>query len=503
MRRTLLPLATSALALIAAGPALADLTAEDVWNSWLSIAEAQGQTVTVGGTSRDAETLTQSGVTMTMVMSEGRVEMTLDEVVFTEEFGGSVAIGLPDSYDVEAEFEDDEGQTVGFTLVVSHPGLSISASGDPDAISYAYAGETATMAMTGISVNGETQNIDISGTVSGFSGESNVTAGALQMTESTFTAAELTATGQGVVPDDPATGVEGGAFDFDFSMVDVASQSQGAMPSDPAQFMAALADGAAMDFSVTHGGSSLSFDSTVDGQPVQTTQTNASGALSFAINSESLSFEATGLDSEVQMAGMAPMMPPVSYTLESSSALLSLPVSPSDEPRDFSLSLRLEGLAVNEGLWSMFDPAGALPRDPATVIVDVSGSGQWFVNVFDPETIEQMETAPMIPGQVNSVQVNEIRIALAGAMATLSGAFDIDNSQMPPVPVGAADLNIAGLNGLIDTLISIGLVPEEQAMGARMFMGMFAVPGDGPDTLKSEIETTADGAVIVNGQRVK
>ena len=49
----------------------------------------------------------------------------------------------------------------------------------------------------------------------------------------------------------------------------------------------------------------------------------------------------------------------------------------------------------------------------------------------------------------------------------------------------------------------MGLVPEEQAMGARMMMGLFARPGDGEDTLVSTIEVQEDGSVLANGQRIR
>ncbi|WP_405117314.1 hypothetical protein [Phaeobacter sp. BS23] len=49
----------------------------------------------------------------------------------------------------------------------------------------------------------------------------------------------------------------------------------------------------------------------------------------------------------------------------------------------------------------------------------------------------------------------------------------------------------------------MGLVSDSDAMGARMMMGMLAVPGDGEDTLTSKIEVTEDGQIKANGQRIK
>ena len=55
---------------------------------------------------------------------------------------------------------------------------------------------------------------------------------------------------------------------------------------------------------------------------------------------------------------------------------------------------------------------------------------------------------------------------------------------------------------IVDKLVAMGLIPEDQAMGARMMMGMFAVPS-GEDELTSKIEFKEDGGVYANGQRIQ
>ena len=56
---------------------------------------------------------------------------------------------------------------------------------------------------------------------------------------------------------------------------------------------------------------------------------------------------------------------------------------------------------------------------------------------------------------------------------------------------------------LVAMASSVPVAPEEQAAGARMMMGLFAVPGDGEDTLTSTIEVKGDGQILANGQRIK
>jgi hypothetical protein len=70
-----------------------------------------------------------------------------------------------------------------------------------------------------------------------------------------------------------------------------------------------------------------------------------------------------------------------------------------------------------------------------------------------------------------------------------------------PKPVGAVDLSLTGGNRLIDTLVAMGVVPEDQAGFARMMLGLYAVPS-GEDALTSKIEFKEDGGIYANGQRV-
>ena len=94
-----------------------------------------------------------------------------------------------------------------------------------------------------------------------------------------------------------------------------------------------------------------------------------------------------------------------------------------------------------------------------------------------------------------------------GAKLTGNGAVTFEHDENGPTalkPSGAVDLKLVGGNTLIDTLVSSGLLPAQMAMGARMMMGMFAVPAEGEeDTLKSKLEFTRDGQILANGQRIK
>jgi PPE-repeat protein len=124
---------------------------------------------------------------------------------------------------------------------------------------------------------------------------------------------------------------------------------------------------------------------------------------------------------------------------------------------------------------------------------------------MDPNIAENM---PDVPGELNALTINELLVSAAGAKLSGTGDFTFDNSDLAtfdgvPAPTGEANLELSGANGLMDKLIQMGLMSDSDAMGARMMMGMLAVPGEGEDTLKSKLEINGEGQIMANGQRIK
>ncbi|MCV6591878.1 MAG: DUF2125 domain-containing protein, partial [Silicimonas sp.] len=199
--------------------------------------------------------------------------------------------------------------------------------------------------------------------------------------------------------------------------------------------------------------------------------------------------------------GSAIPLPPMTFKMDEQSGRLKMPVVPGEAKQDFALVMALKGLEIDPFVWSMIDPGGQLPRDAATLVIDTAGEVILTEDIFDPEYAESAPSAP--PGSIEALDVNEIRLSVAGAELTGDGALTFNNAMGIPMPIGAVNMMLKGGNGLLDKLVAMGLIPEEQAMGARMMTGMFARPGDGPDTLVSTIEMKEDGSILANGQRIK
>ena len=273
------------------------------------------------------------------------------------------------------------------------------------------------------------------------------------------------------------------------------------------KMIGALKAGFAFDGGFAYTDGSTSFEITENGGQTAGVSSSETGLLKVAMSEAGLHYgaEATGLKSNMT-SSQFPFT--IELTAEKSALSLTMPISASEDAQDFGLTVQLANFTTSEMLWAMVDPTGQLPRDPATLHLDVSGKATLSFDMMDPESITGVGTGAQNPGEVNSVNINALELTATGASLTGTGAFQIDNSDTQtfsgmPKPVGAVDLKLVGGNGLIDKLVAMGLLPEDQAMGARMMMGLFTIPSGTPDTLTSKIEVNDQGHVLANGQRLR
>ncbi len=198
----------------------------------------------------------------------------------------------------------------------------------------------------------------------------------------------------------------------------------------------------------------------------------------------------------------------LSFAMDNTAFNLSAPVMKSDAPQNFALGVNLADFTMSDLVWGMINPQGTLPRDPATISLDLSGTATMLADYLDLQNSTQALSADGVPAQLETVNLNALIIEALGAKLTGNGTVTFDNSDPGAEPgelkpTGAIDLKLVGGNTLLDKLVEAGLLPAQMVMGARMMMGMFAVPGDGEDTLQSKLEFTRSGAILANGQRIK
>ena len=235
-----------------------------------------------------------------------------------------------------------------------------------------------------------------------------------------------------------------------------------------ADMAAALKAGFATDGNFTYGAGSFDFDAAGGTDTTKGTTTIGSGSIVFAMNADRLNYGGGAKDVAIKFSGSSIPVPEVAMSYGEAAFNFLMPVMKSDTPSDFAFLTRIIDFKLSDDIWSMFDAGKVLPRDPATVVIDAKGKANWLVDIMDPKASEKMGPND-VPAQLQSLDINEVTLRLAGASVDGKGAFTFDNTdtttfQGMPTPTGTLDLKIVGANGLLDKLIKLGFVPEDQAM---------------------------------------
>lgn len=501
------PVAVAALLSTLALPAAAEITAAEVWADWQGLVESYGPTLTIGSEERTGDGLTLIDVAVEYDDPEEdlRIMATIPEIVFEERGDGTVEITLSSQYPVAVAGTDVEtGLPYTFELTARQPGLVTIASGDEGATRYDYFGPEVNASIDTIVIDGEEVDFDLSVGLNGLKGSYEATDGMPRRFVSKTDAEDLTITAEGVDPDDSTA-----TFAIAMNVSDIASEGSGIVTALAGfeDMSTMLSSGFDTSWTVSHGAAEYTFAGANGAEVFNLTTTSESGSLAGEIGPGGLVYEGgnTGLDVTLSSSDMP--FPQVSFSMSEAMGRFAIPTLPAEEASDFGLLLRLAGLDIDEALWNLFDPAGQLPRDPATLLIDIAGQARWLVDVFDPEVTGEMGS-DAVPGEIESLTIEALELSAAGAEITGDGAFAFDNSGAGPFapapsPSGTLNLRLEGGNTLLDTLVALGLLPEEQAMGARMMLGLFARPGTGEDTLVSTIEVGTDGSISANGQRIR
>lgn len=492
-------------AILAGSTAFAEVTAQQVWDNWKDQLDLYGEGgVTIGSETMSGSTLTVSDLSIQMSDPEANITATLDEIQLSEMGDGTVSITMSDTYPMTVTFTPTSGDPTTLNIVARNEGMSVIVSGTPDVMEYALNAPSYVIALEGIAGDGADE-IDINAaavTMTNLSGTYVTRSDNLQRVDYALAVESVD-----IAADVSEPGGDG-MFVMNGTFADVTAQAKIALPIDMDMDApeTAFIDGLSIAGGYSFGATSYDFAIDADGEQADGAASIEGGSLTVAMDIDGLLYqgETRGLNVLLNIPGELPF--PVEAQLGAYGFAMEVPLSSADEPRDFALSLNIADLAVSNGIWNMVDPGEILPRDPATASFALSGTATPFFDLLDPE---QAQAAAMsdIPGELNSLSLDSLKLAIAGALITGDGSFTFDNDDLAtfdgfPRPEGALELSINGVNGLIDKLIQMGLLPEEQAMGGRMMLGMFATPV-GDDMLTSTIEVNSEGHVLANGQRLR
>ncbi|WP_170571727.1 DUF2125 domain-containing protein [Ruegeria atlantica] len=497
--------AVLAYAIVTQG-AFADVTAQQVWDDWQSYLSQMGYTISANqATSGNVTTITDMTAVASVPDTDGSFTMTMPQMTLTENGDGTVSIDLPESFPMALSGEA-EGEAFSVDIEYYHSGLEMIVSGDPDDMIYNYSAPTLGMKLGGLQVDNETVPDDIMAmdlAMTDLTGSSRMKIGETRSIDQDMTAAGLT---YDLAFNDPE-GADDGKINGKLNQL--AFEGTSVIPADfdstdPQTF---FKGGFSFSGLFTYASGQTAIEGSSEGQAFSMGSESEGGRFGVSIDEQRLAYDIEQNDAKLAVT-TADLPFPIEIAMANAGLKFEFPVQQSEEVQPFGFAINLTNFTMSDVLWSIFDPAGALPRDPATIALDTTGTAKILTDFFDPASVEALETSGEAPGELHSLKINELLVSLVGAKLTGNGDFTFDNSGATelgslPTPAGVANLQLVGANALIDTLISMGLVQENQAIGARMMMGMMAVPGEEPDTLNSKIEFTEDGQILANGQRIK
>lgn len=493
---------STALALLISAPAALAVTPEEVWTNWQTILSASGE-VTGAATTRNGDTLEATGVVFTLKNPDdgATVSTTFDRVAFRDRGDGSVEITLPASYPVNLS-GGEAGDPQAFTISTTNTGLSIIASGTAEATSYDMAAEAFGVTVDGFKDGaGAPIDLTVKAAMTGIAGKYGVTPGA--GATGIDSSGKVASTTIDVVAKNPKDSI-------DLTLAVTVGETSGTTKGNfigqekMANMSEALKAGFMVDSTSSIGAVTIKGNVVEAGKT--TTIDTSIGGLSgkVAIDSQRVDygFGVTGFAGKV--AGPDMPVPEISTAFGELAFGILLPVAMTDAPQDFTMTFKLADLTAADGLWAMFDPGNQLKRDPATLILDLKGKGRWTADIMDP-AVQQQQAAP--PLELTALDLPQLLIKALGGQIDATGALTFDNTDLAtyggfPAPTGKITANLKGINALIDTAVSMGVIPEDQVMGVRMGLAMFAKPGAGPDELVSEIEFK-EKHLFVNGQQLQ
>lgn len=490
--------------------AQADVTPQQAWESLQAqmTMGGTGQQLSTDGTETDGDTLIVRNVRVTTDQSQtqeifgekittnSKSDVIMGDLTFVANGDGSVTVTYPDAMTMslggDTTGNDPWSATVDIALTNSTDVISEAEGG---ALQHRQSADAIAMTLTSVT-GGDValagpNELTMTDTVSIWT----ILDGDLIEMEGDFSAASTTFNIALALPDDAA-------IKFDGSLDGLKGEGRFVIPADFDSNSPAYPTGMVMDFTYGVASGAYDFDIRTEDGPVAGKVSFGQSDQKFAMSEERVTID--GLAKDLAFEASVPMLPfPLSGEIAEYGIGFDMPLSKTDAPTDAGMKVILDGVALGDGIWGLFDPQAILPHTPLTVRADLGAMVKMFGSITDPE---EMATADA-PGELHSAKINELRINGVGLDVTGKGAVTFDNSDLEtydgmPAPKGTVTFDISGANGLIDNLVKMGLVQQEQAMMGRMTLGMFTKP-TGDDALSSEIEFKDGGQIFANGQRLK
>lgn len=479
-------------ALAGAAPARADVTAEQVWQGVVDYYAALGQAVTVDGRDMAGDTLVVTGARIGGTDRDATFDLRVPEIRLRETGDGRVEVTAAERITGSVAIRKDAAGAARTRFELMQTGATVMVSGSPDDLVFDYAIPALTAATADPAAAATPLPLAFSVTMKNGAGKARMSGTAMRILDGDATVGTVGFDVTATPPEDGAAPVR-----LTGTLNDASVLSGVQMPADVdlADMAAALAAGYRQKSRLRFASGNVAADVGQAGDRTNVQAGLADGEISLYTSRDGLAYALrTGASRAVVQSPALPV--PAEMAVGAAAAGISAPVTPGAAAQPFSTEFRVSALTLSDGIWAMFDPTAALPRDPMSVALDLSGTIRLAHALFDQDMAGGVGT---IPAEVENLSLNAFEASALGAGIAASGTARMVKGGAQPIPVGSAQIEVNGLGGLLDRLVTMGLVPQDQAMGLRMMMAMFTVPG-ADDSATSRIESDAEGNVRVNGQ---
>jgi len=495
---------TALSAVLCASMAQADVTADQIWKDWSDYYTSLGQKISAETSNKEGDTLVLGNVKLTSTLNDGSSEAMIPQLRMKEMGDGTVEITLSEDVPMTIHTKSLDGKANDIKLTFHQSGMNVKASGTPDSLDYDYAAPEISVNIDDLNVDGTSAPVKLRLTNKNVAGQYHTENSAGRSIASKMKIDTMDVAISGADPKGEGT------FNLTGALNGLTGTGTMTLPekADMNDMNAAMQAGMAIDGSFNYTDGAYKIEATGP-QGAFTADTSAlAGTLNVKLSKDGIAYGGASGETKLALSGAA--MPfPVDATIAESAFNFAIPVSKSDTPMPAALLIKLVDLKVSDSLWNMVDPTTKLPHDPATLVIDLSGAIRPLIDLFDPKQSEALVAAAEnggapghgSPFEVTGAKINTLQVKAVGAELTGTGDVTFDNSGPMPKPTGVVDLKATGVNKLMDSLVSMGLVPQEQMMGMRMMLGMFSVPA-GDDAVTSKIEFK-DGGIYANGQKLQ
>ena len=487
-------------------PSWAELSVDQVWDDIVKRTKSSGYKVSTIQ-SRSDRMLVLSKLNLRHEnLDEGySLNVNLGDMHLIPNNDGSVTLSPSNTIAWDFLFLDAERDTMTVKLIQRTKNLSIVASGTVGQISYDYSAERIDLVFDEFELRRDkmrSDEADLRISLLDVIGKSEITGDALLETLSSFSAKNIDFMVLFAPKEEPYEGT------WKTRLSNVAFASAGQVPDgislqDVSSALSAGYNNSSV-FEFEAGETDVSFNSGSQGFVFESSSTGGTASNTIAMKG----LKSTSEIRSVKFSSSGDLLPfPLKALLGSLALRANLPVMPLPEQQAFVLNLELNELFLSEAVWNAFDPLNDLPHDPISLNLDVQGVMLLLKNVLGSGMSKADLNDFTAIASIVSLSFKSLMFSGFGAEVLAQGEFEFDNEDLKtfggmPRPEGWANVKLMGINGFLEKAVKMGLIGSQQAMGAQMAIGMFALP-IGNDMTQTEVAIDKNGSVFANGQKLR